>query len=364
MTGFKSTPLKKLDTRQLPLAARRSFRLALTASLALVLGYGMGLGLPYLAPLLAVILTATPAPPPGPKQLLVLVIAVVVSLSIGILLGPLLQFAPIPALLIIFCGLFFSSGLAIAKGKAAPATLLAFGFTVIPAASSASQALASALIGALVVSVVLAVVSQWLIYPFFPEDPVAPPAPAPISVADTDWLSLRATLIVMPAFLLTLTNPAAYLPLTVKSILLGRETSDVSLRDANREMVLSTLLGGVCAIAVWLCLSLAVELWFFGLWMLLFILVLASGAYGVLRTKTGALFRAGPTFWVGTITTMILLLGAAVQDSANGKDVYQAFAVRISLFLVVALYAGFAMATLELWRARRRRRINTSTEMG
>lgn len=360
MAGFNTTSLKKLDTRQLPLAARRSFRLALTASLALVLGYGMGLGLPYMAPLLAVILTATPAPPPGPKQLLVLVIAVVVSLSIGILLGPLLQFAPIPALLIIFCGLFFSSGLAIAKGKAAPATLLAFGFTVVPAASSASQALASALIAALVVSVVVAVVSQWLVYPFFPEDPVAPPEPAPVSVADADWLSLRATLIVMPAFLLTLTNPSAYLPLTVKSILLGRETTDVSLRDANREMVLSTLLGGVCAIGVWVCLSLAVELWFFGLWILLFILSLASGAYGIYRAR----FRAGPSFWVGTITTMILLLGSAVQDSANGKDVYQAFAVRISLFLVVALYAGFAMATLELWRARRRRRINSSLEMG
>lgn len=343
----------------LPLAARRSFRLAITVSLALALGYGMGLGLPFFPPLLAVILTATPSPPPGPKKLLILIVAVIVSLSVGILLGPLLQSAPIPALLIIFCGLFFSSRLAIAGGKAGPATLLAFGFTVIPAASSVSQALASALIGALVIGVIVAVVCQWLVYPFFPEEPVAPAAPLPVSVEQADWQSLRATLIVIPAFLLTLTNPSTYLPLTVKSILLGREASNVRLRDANREMVVSTLLGGACAILLWSCLSLAVELWFFTLWMLLFCLVLASGAYGILRFHRGPLSGAGPSFWVATMTTLVLLLGGAVQDSANGKDVYQAFAVRISLFLAVALYAGFAMNALERWRTRRRLKADT-----
>ncbi len=329
----------------MPLAARRTFRLALTTSLALALGYGMGLAIPFIVPLMAVILSAAPAPPPGPKKLLVLVIVVLFSLGIGVLLGPLLQSAPLPALLIIACGLFFSSRLAIAGGKAAPATLLALGFTVIPAASSVSQTLASALVASLALGIVLAVLCQWLVYPFFPEDDtpaVAFSAPTP---AESGWLSLRATLIVLPAFLLTLTNPAAYLPLTVKSILLGREATQVNLRDANSEIIGSTLLGGVLAIAVWMCLSLAVELWFFAGWMLLFCLVLASGAYGVVRTR----FKT--SFWIGTLTTLIILLGAAVQDSANGKDVYQAFAVRMALFMAVALYASLAVALLETWRS-------------
>ncbi|GAB3110876.1 DUF2955 domain-containing protein [Aestuariicella hydrocarbonica] len=337
-------------TTRLPLAARRSFRLALVASLALALAYGMGLGLPFLAPLLAVILTATPAPPPGPKQLLVLVVAVSLSLGVGILLGPLLQFAPLSALLIIFAGLFVSNRMAIADGKEASSVLLAFGFTLIPAASSVSQALASALIMALVVGVVIAVVCQWLIYPLFPEDETAVPMPVPPTLADSDWLSLRATLIVLPAFLLMLTNPATYLPLALKSILLGRESSEVGLRHANREMLGSTFLGGVCAIGVWICLSLAPLLWFFWGWMLLLSLLLSSWVYGVLRS------RFGPSFWVGTLTTAIILLGAAVQDSANGKDVYQAFAVRMALFLLAALYAGLAMWALEQWRKRRSRR--------
>ncbi|MNP52558.1 hypothetical protein D3C76_1469580 [compost metagenome] len=47
---------------------------------------------------------------------------------------------------------------------------------------------------------------------------------------------------------------------------------------------------------------------------------------------------------------MLILLGQSVQDSANGQDVYGAFAVRMALFLAVSLYAS-AMLT---WIDRRR----------
>lgn len=330
------------SAHRLPLAARRSFRLALSTALALALGYGFGLGVPFIAPLFAVLLGAAPAPPPGPRQLLVLVIVLPTTLGIGVLLGPLLQHAPFAALIAIALGLFFSNRLGIVGGKVLPATLLAFGFTVIPAASSVNQVLASSLIAALVIGVVVAVLCQWLVYPLFPEDPGRAPQAAPTPTAvEGNWLSLRATLIVLPAFVLTLSNPAAYLPLTVKSILLGREATEVRLRGAARELVGSTALGGVCAIAVWLCLSLAVELWFYSGWVLLVALLLASGAYGARRTALA------PSFWINTLTTMLILLGSAVQDSANGKDVYQAFAVRLGLFLLVTLYAVIATGLLE-----------------
>ena len=50
---------------------------------------------------------------------------------------------------------------------------------------------------------------------------------------------------------------------------------------------------------------------------------------------------------------MLILLGGAVQDSADGKDVYQAFAVRMSLFIAVTLYAWAAIFVLEQLRERR-----------
>ncbi len=333
------------------IAERRCYRLAGATGIALALGYGMGLAIPFIAPLLAVLLGASPGRPPGLKPSIVIMLFLSLALGLGVLIGPLLQYAPVSALLLICLGLFFSSRLAIVGGKDVPSILLAMGFTVIPAASCASQALAMAIIATMVLSVALAIISLWMVYPLFPEDPAAalPPAAAG-NPAEGDWLSLRATLIVLPPFLLTLTNPAAYLPLTVKSILLGREASELSLRDAGRELVGSTALGGVCAMALWSLLSFAVELWFFTGWVVLAAILLMAGAYGARPS------RLAPGFWVNTLTTMLILLGAAVQDSANGKDVYQAFAVRLALFIVVTLYALFAMALLEGWRARRDRR--------
>ena len=333
------------------IAERRCYRLSLATGIALALGYGSGLVIPFIAPLLAVLLGAKPARPPGLRATMVIVIFLLFSLGIGVAIGPLLQLAPVSALLLIGLGLFFSSRLAIIGGKDVPATLLAMGFTVIPAASCVSQVLAMAIIAALVISVVIAIISLWLAYALFPELPgYVPQPPASPGLRQGDWLALRATLVVLPAFMFTLTNPVAYLPLTVKSILLGREASAVNLRSAGREMVGSTALGGACAIAIWSLLSLAVELWFFAGWVTLATMLLTAEAFGARHS------RMTPGFWINTLTTTIILLGAAVQDSANGKDVYQAFAVRLALFILVTLYATLVVAVLELWRESRNRK--------
>ena len=50
---------------------------------------------------------------------------------------------------------------------------------------------------------------------------------------------------------------------------------------------------------------------------------------------------------------MLILLGSAVQDSASGADVYQAFATRMGLFFAVTVYAWAAVFLLEEWRRRR-----------
>ena len=66
--------------------------------------------------------------------------------------------------------------------------------------------------------------------------------------------------------------------------------------------------------------------------------------------------RLAPSFWLNAFVTMLILLGPAVEDSANGKDVYLAFAVRIGLFVAVTIYAWAAILVLEAlrnWRARR-----------
>jgi hypothetical protein len=82
----------------------------------------------------------------------------------------------------------------------------------------------------------------------------------------------------------------------------------------------------------------------FFLWMLLFFLYIASKLYRVLPT------RYPPSFWLNTGVTMLILLGPAVQDSNNGKDVMAAFAVRMGLFVALTFYAWGAMYVIDRWR--------------
>jgi hypothetical protein len=69
--------------------------------------------------------------------------------------------------------------------------------------------------------------------------------------------------------------------------------------------------------------------------------------FGVRRTA----FR--PSFWSNSLMTMLILLGPAIEDSASGKGVLGASAVRVGLFVGVALYAWATVWLLERWRASR-----------
>ncbi|QEM82681.1 DUF2955 domain-containing protein [Halomonas binhaiensis] len=343
----------------MPLAARRTFRFALVVALSLVLAYGLGTPLPFLAPLFGVLLTTAPAPPVGVKGLLTLTLVVTLTLGIGLVLAPMLRQYPLSAVLIIAVSLYLSTLLNVGLGKGLVSTLLIMGSTLIPAAGLVSQALAASVIQALIIGIFLAIISQWLIYPFFPEDSAKQgSAPPPPDAGQSNWIALRATLIVLPPVLLAFTNPSLYLPLIMKSALLAQQGSVVSARAAGRELLGSTFLAGGLAILFWFGLKLWPSLWMFFLWMLLVGLYVASKLYGVLAS------RFAPTFWQNVIVTLLILLGPAVEDSANGKDVYEAFIVRFALFIAVTAYAWSAIFALERLRARRLARSSSSFNTG
>jgi hypothetical protein len=331
-----------------PIIARRVFRVALTAALALAIAYGVALPLPYLAPILAVSVALMPGRPMGVKGLLGLLLLMLATLGIGLLVTPLLVHYPLAGVLIVAAGLYLSTFISVSEGKGLVGTFLTVGFTIIPAAGIYSFALALAVIQALVVGMGLAIICLWLVYPLFPEDPQeVTPAPVHESPEHANWIALRVTLIVLPPFLVALSNPAVYLKVIMKSVLLGQQGSVVSARTAGAELLGSTFLAGFAASLFWLLLKLSADLWMFFLWMLLFSTWIAAKIFGIIATRYSA------SFWQNVIVTMLILLGSAVQDSANGDDVYKAFATRMGLFIAVTLYACAAVYTLEAWRERR-----------
>ncbi|WP_157114505.1 hypothetical protein [Halioglobus japonicus] len=132
----------------------------------------------------------------------------------------------------------------------------------------------------------------------------------------------------------------------MKSVTLGQQTELTSVKGAGAELLGSTFMAGALAIVFWMCLKITPNLWMFFLWMLIFSVFIVSRLYGVVAS------RYPPTYWQNVMVTLLIFIGPAVADSANGKDPATAFAVRFGLFIFVALYAWVAMLFLEYLRQR------------
>ena len=329
--------------------ARRVFRLALAPSLSLAVAYAMAIPLPFLAPLFAYMLVSMPGPPIGAKGLAGLVIMIAISLSLGLLLIPMLLHYQATAFLIVAFGVYLSSYVTINMGKMLFGTFMTIGFTLISAAGTVNFAIATTVIQALVIGISVAVICHWIIHPWFPEDP-APASSKPAATqagAQSNWIALRSMIIVMPAYWLVLTNPMAYMAVIMKTVLLSQQSSMVDAKSAGRELLGSTFLAGIFAALFWVLLKISPNLWMFFLWMLLFSLYFSCKIFGLIRSRYPA------SFWLNVAVTMLILLGPAVEDSANGKDVYAAFFSRMALFILVTFYAWAAVSFLEHLRLRR-----------
>ncbi|MDB6145819.1 MAG: hypothetical protein JWP80_4863 [Pseudomonas sp.] len=322
---------------------QRALRLATGTAVSLAASFGLGLPIPFLAPVLSLLLLATLNRPLSFKAGLVLALAAMLTTGIGLLLIPILRYYPFSGVLLIGMSLFLAFRHGLRGGNNLIITFLVIGLTMISSAGTADFGLAVMVIGALVKGLFLAVMgvsfSHWL----FPEPANAPTPPGgpTLPTEAVGKVALRATLIVLPAFLLALIDPANYLPIILKAVSLGQQSSAATARNAGRELLGSTLLGGLLAVVFWCALSLFVHLWMFFLWMLLFGLLLARKLYALSPT------RQSPGFWLNTLITMIILLGQSVQDSAAGKDVYTAFIVRMGLFIFVTLYACLMVNLLD-----------------
>ncbi|MBT8768268.1 DUF2955 domain-containing protein [Metapseudomonas boanensis] len=335
--------------------SQRALRLACGTALCLAISFGLDVPIPFLPPIFTLFLLASSNRPLPLKAGPGLALMIMLTTGSGLLLIAPLRHAQASGVLLVGLCLFLCFRYGLRGGNPLVANFLVVGLTLISAAGTADFGLALTVIEALAKGILLATLvaafSHWL----FPDPVDAPAAPARpvLESSESAWIALRAALVVLPTFLLALIDPASYMPVIMKSVSLGQQVCSTSTRDAGRELLGSTLLGGVLAILFWGALSIFPHLWMFFLWMLLFGLLLARKLYRLVPTrhKTG--------LWLNTWVTLIILLGQSVQDSASGKDVYTAFFVRMGLFIAVTLYACGAVYLIDSHRYRRQRRAAT-----
>ncbi|WP_245004706.1 DUF2955 domain-containing protein [Paraburkholderia sacchari] len=321
----------------------RALRLAAGTALCLAISFALDFPIPVVAPVFAVFLLATQTRPLSLKTGTVLVLVVASTTGSGLLLVPLLRHYAFAGVMIVAVMLFLAFRYGLRGGNNLVATFLVAGLTMISAAGTSDFQLAVTVVGALAKGLLLAVAVSAFTHGLVPEPADAPQAPAARALPDAQArrIALRAALVVMPAWLLAMSDPASYMPIIMKSVSLGRQSCTTTARTAARDLIGSTLLGGLLAIAFWFSLRLFVNLWMFFLWMALFGLLVGRKLYRLSPT------RYSPGFWLNSLITMIILLGQSVQDSVAGKDVYTAFAVRMGLFLVVTVYACLMLLLFE-----------------
>ncbi|MGA9163395.1 MAG: DUF2955 domain-containing protein [Thiobacillus sp.] len=329
------------------LPSLRTYRLALGTGLAVLVAYGLKLTVPFLAVIIALMLLMKPGPPLPPVKGLLLAGIVGVIVSGGVLLVPLLDKMPYASVLLVALLLYhlFYWG---QKNSNPLVTILVLSVTLIPVAGLTSQALALGIAAALATGLLIGIFVSLVSHAFFPEpDAPRPPVsktaqPAP----PAHWIAWRGTLIVVPVFLLALSNPAVYLPAILKAVSLGQQASTLDARRAGSELVQSTLLGVAATALFWAGLRICPSLWMYVLWSMLF-----AGWFG--KRLVGLVpSRYSRGFWQDGLTTTFILLGPMLQDSANAPDMLLKLAMRIALFIGVALYAWLMVWLLEDWRAR------------
>lgn len=325
-------------------ADKAVLRIGTGIGLATGICYGLALPMPHLGVIMAWVVLCRPGEALGLKKGLAGGLLLLGIMTAGVLLVPLLTHYALAAVLLVALLLYLLMQQAMA-GKGAAAMLLIMAITVIPVAGLIEQSLAIALAQMMGLGILIGTLVNRLAHALFPPLQVAGAAarPVPLPPEHPERLALRAVAMVLPMWLLALGNPAFYIPAVMKTVTLAQQSTSLNARQAGQELVLSTLMGALLAFALWLGLSLWPSLLMLVLMLALMTLWLARR---LVRLVAG---RFPPSFWSNAWITALILFGPAIEDSATGKDVWLAAAMRCGLYLVVAGYGWLCILLLEQW---------------
>lgn len=343
------------------LQTRRVLRLAVGTSLSLWFAEAQAWDLAFIAPIFTMLLLARPVPPPPFGKGIALVLALVLPIIIGsVVLIPFFVHLHSVAILLVMLALFHSFYLTAKSGGAMLGTLLTVGISVVVAIGSVNTDALSMITQALATGAASGLIFVWIAHALLPD--IRPPAaagaaraakrppPAKPSTTEAIRLSLRAWVVVLPIAIIFLFSSASmsYLVVMIKVATMGTQSQAVDARNMGLSLIESTLWGGAGAIVIWQLLSLWPSLFFYTL------LVAIAGLLVGQRIFNGAGMHPKAAMWSYAFLTMIVVVGPALLDLANGAAAGPAFWTRLMLILLTAVYGSAAIVVFEaFWPARR-----------
>jgi hypothetical protein len=151
--------------------------------------------------------------------------------------------------------------------------------------------------------------------------------------------ALRSLVIVLPVVILLLysSSSAGYIAVMIKVASMSQQVCTSKTREAAVSLLLSTLIGGIAALACWTIL---------GMWPLLTLYTLLVALAGLLmgrRIFIGNGMHARAATWSYAYLTMIVILAPAVMDSLTGSSAGVAFRDRLLMFAGATVYGVLAV---------------------
>ena len=340
------------------IASVRILRLAFGTAASLWVSQAAAWDLSFIAPVLTMFILVRPLPALSLKQGVLFVVALVLSMYLGTWLLPALIKYPVVGLLLLGLALYWSFYFTAKGGSAILGTLITVGIALSTAVGSVSVDATLILIQSLSVNAVIGVLFVWIAHAAFPDssanlpddsEPPAPPGKPGIDLVAARWSAIRSSLIVFPVALFFMLSAASvsYVPVMIKVAAMGQQATFADARIAGRSLILSTLIGGIGAIAGWQILSIAPHLSVYTL-----IIALAALLVGPKIFRGRAVTPQADTWSYGFLT-MIVILAPAVNDVGSGGAAGMKFWQRLLMFALATLYAYVAIVAVDAFKPKR-----------
>ncbi len=137
--------------------------------------------------------------------------------------------------------------------------------------------------------------------------------------------------------LLFTSGTASYAVVLIKVATMGQQSELEDTRTAARDLLQSTLVGGIAAVIIWNVLQIWPNLVIYSLLFLLCGLIMGPKIFA----------GAGPaprgSMWSYGLLTMMVIIAPAAMDTAGGEAAGARFSDRIVMFALATLYAVAAV---------------------
>jgi len=318
----------------------RVFRFAIGVTLAVALAYGINWPLALLMPVFTALLLSMPLPMPSLQAGLRNMRYTILAFSLGLVFS--LFFLQYPFAYILMLGLvLFHLYYYLNRGGSFWLTLMSIiALLLLPMLANSNEGLAMGFSFGFVLSSCLTMIMVWLAYLLVP-DPQFTTFPSPPGFQKTystaaAQSALKSTLVIFPmASLFIIFNLTDYLLVMIFSALFILKPELSAGKEAGSNSLISTLLGGLCAMVFYWLIVAVPEYYFFITLMFLTTLFFGTNIFSC---------KPYSKYYGSAFLALLILVNGSMAENANFTEL---LAQRVLLILLATAYIIAALKILD-----------------